>query len=69
MGYTERTVQAVVAVDLPGQSGFGVEEVKLLVDVKVLQCMDGGIPFVVLTIHLVGDVAVLHVGIGAQSLA
>ena len=60
VGYAERTVYPVVTVELPRQSGFGIEEVELLVNGELLQAVIGNaVPLVVLSIHLIRDVAVL----------
>ena len=37
VGYAERTVYPVVTVELPRQSGFGIEEIELLVNGELLQ--------------------------------
>ena len=59
----------MVAVDLPGQSGFRVEEVEVFVDVQLLHSRSGGSPvvLVVQSVYLVVDVAVLQVEVGAEA--
>ena len=55
-------------IDLPVESEFRVEEIKLLVDIEVLHgTTSKPVVVVALSLYLIRDVSILQVGIGIQS--